>query len=107
MEPDAPPLEVTHFQYTAWPDHGVPQQSNSLLAFIRYVRVLHPPGSAAPLLVHCSAGIGRTGTFIALDSLMLRMMDLQTLNVYKFVMEMREQRAKMVQTDVSVSMEIF
>ena len=71
------------------------------------MRVLHPRGSTAPLLVHCSAGIGRTGTFIALDSFMLQLKDLQTLNVYKFVAEMREQRAKMVQTDVSVSMPIF
>ena len=78
----------------------MPQQSNSLLAFIRYVRVSHPPGSTAPLLVHCSAGIGRTGTFIALDALMMRMKDLQTLNVYNFVMEMREQRVQMVQTEV-------
>ena len=102
LESDAPPLKVTHFQYTVWPDHGVPQQSNSLMAFIRRVRVSHPPSNSAPLLVHCSAGVGRTGTFIALDSLILQMKEIPTINVYEFVKEMREQRAQMVQTDVRV-----
>ena len=77
------------------------------MAFIRRVRVSHPPGSTAPLLVHCSAGIGRTGTFIALDSSLLRMKDMQTLNVYKSVMGMREQRVMMVQTAVSVMLAVF
>ena len=102
LESDAPPLKVTHFQYTAWPDHGVPQQSNSLVAFIHRVRVSHPPSNSTPLLVHCSAGVGRSGTFIALDALMLQMRDVPTVNVYGFVKGMREQRAQMVQTDVSV-----
>lgn len=97
---DTSPLEVTQFQYTVWPDHGVPQQSTSLMAFIRRVRVAHPPKSGAPLLVHCSAGVGRTGTFITLDSMMLQVKHKTTLDVYGFVKTIRDQRAQMVQTEV-------
>ena len=105
LEPDAPPLEVTHFQYIIWPDHGVPLQSNSLMSFVARVRVAHPPNSHVPLLVHCSAGVGRSGTFITLDSMMLQIKDKGTLNVYSFVKEMREQRTQMVQTSVSTAYE--
>ena len=102
MEDNATPLKVTHFHYTVWPDYGVPKQYNSLVAFIRRVRVSHPPSGDAPLLVHCSAGAGRSGTFVALDSMMLQIKDLVMVDVYGFVKGMREQRTQMVQTNVSI-----
>ena len=95
-------LDVIHFQYTVWPDHGVPQQSNSLMAFIRRVRVAHPTDKSAPLLVHCSAGVGRSGTFITLDSMMIQVKQKTTVDVYGFVKMARTQRAQMVQTEVSL-----
>lgn len=55
--------EVRHLQYLAWPDHGVPLDSASFLAFALEVRRAHT--TAVPLVVHCSAGVGRAGTFLA------------------------------------------
>ena len=63
-------LTVTHMYYTAWPDHGVPRNAMSVISFIHRVRKEHPAYLDLPLLVHCSAGVGRTGTFILLDSVM-------------------------------------
>ena len=82
----------------AWPDHGVPDNCAVMLNFIRRVRKLHPYSNPCPLLVHCSAGVGRTGTFIVLDTMIERMKVEDTLNVYDFVKELREQRVLMVQT---------
>ena len=57
-----------------------------------------------PLLVHCSAGVGRTGTFILLDRVMQQMKREGTLSIYNILKGMRGQRMKMVQTEVSVFM---
>ena len=69
-----------------------------MLNFIRRVRKLHLYSDPCPLLVHCSAGVGRTGTFIVLDSMIERMKTEDTLNVYDFVKQLRDQRVLMVQT---------
>jgi len=68
--PYAEPVTFNHFLYTAWPDHGVPEESDqkTLLNFLRLVDRETDPDEF--VLVNCSAGIGRTGTFIALSSLM-------------------------------------
>ena len=71
-----------------------------MLNFIRRVRKLHLYSDPCPLLVHCSAGVGRTGTFIVLDSMIERMKTEDTLNIYDFVKQLREQRVLMVQTSV-------
>ena len=102
-EPDAPPLEVTLFHYLAWPDHGVPTNATSMLNFIKRVRKTHPYNRQDTLLVHCSAGVGRTGTFITLDSMLERIKIVNNINIYEFVTKMREQRVLMVQTSVSLS----
>ena len=96
---DVPALEVKHFQFLGWPDHGVPQFATSLITFIRRLRECHDPHS--PMLVHCSAGVGRTGAFILLDSMLERIKAEKTVNVYEFLTEMRQQRVLMVQTLVS------
>ena len=90
-------------QYISWPDHGVPQQSSSLVSFIHRVRAVHPPDCDVPLLVHCSAGVGRSGTFITLDSMMLQIKAKSTLYIYGFVEGMRDQRPRMVQNIVSMA----
>ena len=63
-------MTVTHFHYTTWPDHGVPKAHHTILNFVktvrRHARQVDRMGHY-PILVHCSAGVGRTGTFIALD----------------------------------------
>ena len=91
-------MEVTHFFYQAWPDHGVPSNAMSLVSFIQRVRKSHPPSHPQPLLVHCSAGVGRTGTFIVLDMEMQRIKDMGIVNVFGCLEELRRQRVKMVQT---------
>ena len=103
-EPDKCSLTVKHLHYTAWPAHGVPQNAMSLINFICHVRKLHPPSSDQPLLVHCSAGVGRTGTFILLDAMMQEMRSHGSLSVYQFLRSLRGQRMKMVQTQVCQSL---
>ena len=93
-------LEMTHLSYLGWPDHGVPFNGISLIEFIKRVRKIHPPSHHRPLLVHCSAGVGRTGTFVVLDGMMQMMTAENALNVYLCVKQLRDQRVKMVQTMV-------
>ena len=88
--------------YTAWPDHGVPQNAMSVISFIRRVRREHPHCLDQPLLVHCSAGVGRTGTFILLDTVMQQMKNEGTLSIYNVLKNVRGQRMKMVQTKVAM-----
>ena len=97
-----PPLDVTQLHFVAWPDHGVPDNCAVMLNFVRCVRKLHPYSDPCPLLVHCSAGVGRTGTFIVLDSMLERMKTEDTLNIHDFVKKLRAQRVLMVQTLVKI-----
>ncbi|XP_061170432.1 receptor-type tyrosine-protein phosphatase epsilon-like [Saccostrea echinata] len=86
---------ITQYHYTAWPDHGTPEEV-ALVQFHRFVaNRIH---TDVPLLVHCSAGVGRTGTFIGLDSLLRQGRDTGLINVFEFVKQMRENRMTMVQT---------
>ncbi len=71
-----------------------------MINFIRRVRKAHPYSKEATLLVHCSAGVGRTGTFITLDSMLERIKVEKTINIYEFVTNLRKQRVLMVQTGV-------
>ena len=87
----------------AWPDHGVPNNAISMVNFIKRVRKAHPYSRQDLLLVHCSAGVGRTGTFITLDSMMERIKTEDTINIFEFVIDLRKQRVLMVQTLVKVN----
>ncbi|XP_076977177.1 receptor-type tyrosine-protein phosphatase S isoform X5 [Tamandua tetradactyla] len=90
--------EVRQFQFTAWPDHGVPEYPTPFLAFLRRVKTCNPP-DAGPVVVHCSAGVGRTGCFIVIDAMLERMKPEKTVDVYGHVTLMRSQRNYMVQTE--------
>ncbi|XP_074543676.1 protein tyrosine phosphatase receptor type Db isoform X14 [Halichoeres trimaculatus] len=90
--------EVRHFQFTAWPDHGVPEHPTPFLAFLRRVKACNPP-DAGPMIVHCSAGVGRTGCFIVIDAMAERIKHEKTLDIYGHVTLMRSQRNYMVQTE--------
>ena len=96
------PLSVTQYHFTAWPDHGVPEDKTCIISFISFVRKSHPP-SGPPLLVHCSAGVGRTGTFIVLDSMLQMIQEEQTIDIQGYVNQIRSDRVKIVQTVVSYS----
>ena len=101
--PRNPPLKVSQFHFTGWPDHGVPQNGVTLINFIKRVRTAHPYSDSRPLLVHCSAGVGRTGAFIVLDSMLQRMKVEENLNIYEFFKQLRAQRVLMVQTQVCIN----
>ncbi|XP_038596560.1 receptor-type tyrosine-protein phosphatase S isoform X11 [Tachyglossus aculeatus] len=90
--------EVRQFQFTAWPDHGVPEYPTPFLAFLRRVKTCNPP-DAGPVVVHCSAGVGRTGCFIVIDAMLERIKHEKTVDVYGHVTLMRSQRNYMVQTE--------
>ncbi|XP_052128829.1 tyrosine-protein phosphatase Lar isoform X4 [Frankliniella occidentalis] len=90
--------EVKQLQFTAWPDHGVPDHPAPFLQFLRRVRSLNP-GDAGAMVVHCSAGVGRTGCFIVIDSMLERMQNEKTIDIYGHVTCLRAQRNYMVQTE--------
>ncbi|XP_038143621.1 receptor-type tyrosine-protein phosphatase F-like isoform X15 [Cyprinodon tularosa] len=90
--------EVRQFQFMAWPDHGVPEYPTPILAFLRRVKACNPP-DAGPMVVHCSAGVGRTGCFIVIDAMLERMKHEKTVDIYGHVTCMRSQRNYMVQTE--------
>ncbi|XP_073788627.1 receptor-type tyrosine-protein phosphatase S isoform X8 [Danio rerio] len=90
--------EVRQFQFTAWPDHGVPEYPTPFLAFLRRVKACNPP-DAGPVIVHCSAGVGRTGCFIVIDAMLERLRQERAVDVYGHVTLMRSQRNYMVQTE--------
>uniref|UniRef100_A0A8C8GBK9 Receptor-type tyrosine-protein phosphatase kappa n=1 Tax=Oncorhynchus tshawytscha TaxID=74940 RepID=A0A8C8GBK9_ONCTS len=90
--------EVKQFHFTGWPDHGVPYHATGLLSFIRRVKISNPP-SAGPIVVHCSAGAGRTGCYIVID-IMLDMAEREgVVDIYNCVKALRSRRINMVQTE--------
>ncbi|XP_072566306.1 receptor-type tyrosine-protein phosphatase O-like isoform X1 [Paramormyrops kingsleyae] len=92
--------DVLHLNYTSWPDHGVPTVNaiESILQFVYIVRQ-QAAKSRGPIVVHCSAGVGRTGTFIALDRLMQHIREHDYADILGVVAEMRAHRLCMVQTE--------
>ncbi|XP_031733678.1 protein tyrosine phosphatase receptor type Fa isoform X10 [Anarrhichthys ocellatus] len=90
--------EVRQFQFMAWPDHGVPEYPTPTLAFLRRVKACNPP-DAGPMVVHCSAGVGRTGCFIVIEAMLERMKHVKSVDIYGHVTCMRAQRNYMVQTE--------
>ncbi|XP_049651199.1 receptor-type tyrosine-protein phosphatase kappa-like isoform X5 [Accipiter gentilis] len=92
------PRVVEQFHYMLWPDHGVPRNPAQLLALVDVVNKRGLEVPTGPVLVHCSAGIGRTGTFIALDFLLKMGKAEGKVDVFHCVQRLREQRVSMVQT---------
>ncbi|XP_076402927.1 tyrosine-protein phosphatase non-receptor type 13 isoform X7 [Peromyscus maniculatus bairdii] len=87
---------ISHLNFTAWPDHDTPSQPDDLLTFISYMRHIHTSG---PVVTHCSAGIGRSGTLICIDVVLgLISQDLE-FDISDLVRCMRLQRHGMVQTE--------
>jgi protein tyrosine phosphatase len=93
---------VLHFHYLQWPDFGVPQTPNVFLEYLLAVRgsgVLD--SGVGPTLVHCSAGIGRSGTFCVVDVCLAKLEEtrnLNSLNVQELLLDMRKQRLGLIQT---------
>ncbi|XP_031558481.1 tyrosine-protein phosphatase non-receptor type 11-like [Actinia tenebrosa] len=97
------PRTIHHFHYTGWPDHGVPKDPSPVLSILHEVDVKQKSiHGAGPIVVHCSAGIGRTGTFIVIDSLihLIKEQGLDTeIDISKAIQNVRAQRSGMVQTE--------
>ncbi|CAH8463873.1 unnamed protein product [Dicrocoelium dendriticum] len=117
--------EVKHFQFTAWPDYGTPDHAQPLLLFIRRVsqvrsQILHHlqqeriangdsfngaehsrqhHSEMGPTIVHCSAGVGRTGAFVVIDSQLERLQHEKSIDIFGSVGRMRNQRNFMIQTE--------
>ncbi|TNN03423.1 receptor-type tyrosine-protein phosphatase epsilon isoform X1 [Takifugu flavidus] len=96
------PRPVTQLHFTSWPDFGVPFSPIGMLKFLKKVKAINPPFSG-PVVVHCSAGVGRTGTFIVIDAMIEMMHAEQKVDVFGFVSKIREQRSQLVQTDIQYS----
>nr|ACN64933.1 protein tyrosine phosphatase [Danio rerio] len=94
------PRMVRQFHYTIWPDHGVPDTTQSLIQFVRTVRdFINRTNSPGISVVHCSAGVGRTGTFIVLDRALQQLDRNCTVDIYGCVFDLRLHRSYMVQTE--------
>nr|XP_026696169.1 receptor-type tyrosine-protein phosphatase epsilon-like isoform X2 [Ciona intestinalis] len=89
--------QIQHFHYIAWPDHGVPLITSSIIQMQKNVNAKANSENAAPIIVHCSAGAGRTGAYIGFDILLDEMKSRNRVNVYRTVLNMRKQRMDMVQ----------
>ncbi|XP_036390772.1 receptor-type tyrosine-protein phosphatase eta-like [Megalops cyprinoides] len=91
---------LRHFHFTAWPDHGVPETTELLINFRHLVREhMEQFSRNSPTVVHCSAGVGRTGTFIAIDRLIYQIERESMVDVYGIVHDLRMHRPLMVQTE--------
>ncbi|XP_048863636.1 tyrosine-protein phosphatase non-receptor type 20 isoform X2 [Brienomyrus brachyistius] len=86
---------VRHLKFAAWPDHGVPRSCHQLVCFAHYMRAVHRTG---PVIVHCSAGVGRAGVLICTDVILALIAKDLSINISSIVREMRLQRHGMVQT---------
>ncbi|XP_016131202.1 tyrosine-protein phosphatase non-receptor type 6 isoform X2 [Sinocyclocheilus grahami] len=98
-----PARTIWHYQYLSWPDHGVPQEPGGVLSFLEQVNVKqHELSSTGPMIIHCSAGIGRTGTIVVIDML-IDNIDAKGLDcdidIQKCIQMVRDQRSGMVQTE--------
>lgn len=82
--------KVVHFHFKKWPDHGCPDDPMHLITFVRKVKAEKRP-NYSPIVVHCSAGVGRTGTFIGLDLIMQRLKSESKINIFETVKKLRFQ----------------
>ncbi|XP_033218300.1 tyrosine-protein phosphatase 10D-like [Belonocnema kinseyi] len=89
---------IQHFHFTTWPDFGVPSPPQTLARFVRAFRERVRPDQR-PIVVHCSAGVGRSGTFITLDRILQQILVSDYVDIFGIVCAMRKERVWMVQTE--------
>jgi len=87
---------MKHFHFTTWPDFGVPDPPQTLVRFVRAFRDRVPPEQerVRPIIVHCSAGVGRSGTFIALDRILQQIRKSDIVDIFGIVYSMRRERVR-------------
>lgn len=91
---------ITQYHYLVWKDFMAPEHPHGIIKFIRQINSVYSL-QRGPILVHCSAGVGRTGTLVALDSLMQQLNDEGQVSIFNTVCDMRHQRNFLVQSLVS------
>lgn len=96
LDPCEDSRKVTQYHFTAWPDFGTPKCTTSFLRFVLKLRKLDEFNSST-VVVHCSAGCGRTGTFIAIDSLLDQCMEKGKADIFGYVSQLRDARGGMIQ----------
>ncbi|XP_074980428.1 phosphatidylinositol phosphatase PTPRQ isoform X6 [Caretta caretta] len=89
-------MMVRQCNFTAWPEHGVPETTAPLIHFVKLIRASRAHDNT-PMIVHCSAGVGRTGVYIALDHLTQHINYHDFVDIYGLVAELRSERMCMVQ----------
>ncbi|XP_054161845.1 receptor-type tyrosine-protein phosphatase alpha-like [Oppia nitens] len=98
LECDGEHRQVGHYQYTAWPDWGVPEDCHSFMTFIKEIRLAEQYYSKdKPIVVHCSAGVGRTGSFILIDSMLEMAKQEKQVDILQHFHRLRHQRMNMVE----------
>ena len=95
-------MTVTQYHFTSWPDHGVPQYGSPLMMLYKKVMAGWKRGGP-PIIVHCSAGVGRTGTFITIDIALEQAEKKGVVDIAGIINRLREQRMLMVQTVVCIT----
>ncbi|XP_072555524.1 receptor-type tyrosine-protein phosphatase C-like [Paramormyrops kingsleyae] len=90
--------DVTHIQFTSWPDHGVPGEPHILLKLRRRV-ISFKSLFSGPIIVHCSAGVGPTGTYIGIDAMMEQLETEGRIDIYGYVAQLQRQRCLMVEDE--------
>ncbi|XP_071953150.1 uncharacterized protein [Antedon mediterranea] len=88
---------VKQYHFFIWPDKNIPRSSSPVINMLNVINN-ETPSNAGPILVHCSAGAGRTGAIIAIDAMMKMATETGEINILEFVKDMRERRPNMVQT---------
>uniref|UniRef100_A0A224Z7L8 protein-tyrosine-phosphatase n=1 Tax=Rhipicephalus zambeziensis TaxID=60191 RepID=A0A224Z7L8_9ACAR len=88
---------VIQFHFTTWPDHGVPLYPDALLPFLRRIWDFQPHDDH-PIIVHCSGGIGRTGTLILVDSMLSQAEAEGEVNLVAHLHAMRQSRVNLVES---------
>jgi protein tyrosine phosphatase len=96
---------IYQYHYLVWPDMGVPEDPTSLLQLMDDVNQHHDNPDKSPLVVHCSAGIGRTGTYVIIDTIIKKYreeegLSIDSLDLQPILSNMRDQRPGFVQQKI-------
>ncbi|XP_023701529.1 receptor-type tyrosine-protein phosphatase H isoform X4 [Cryptotermes secundus] len=91
--------KLSHLHFREWPDFGVPQSTDIMIHFCQTMRHHMLAAEQGLILVHCSAGVGRTGTLIAVDILLQHISENKKVDIFGTVFKLRKQRTNMVQTE--------